>query len=124
MNDNRTLKRAYLDAPTRAGVFAIRHLPSGRLLVDGSPNAQAALNRHAFELRMKMHRNRDLQRDWSADGEAGFAFELLDVVKPNDDPAFDAVRELAGLVVLWREELAVAGPGYGLPARGPAPSCQ
>ena len=83
-NDKRALKRAYLEATDRAGVYAIRHLASGRVLVGGGLDAQAALNRHAFELRMKKHRSPDLQHDWNADGEAGFAFEVLDRIRKDD----------------------------------------
>lgn len=85
MVDKRALKREYLEAPTRAGVFAIRHVSSGRLLVDGSQDAQASLTRHAFELRLGRHRNRALQHDWNTDGNAGFVFEVLDLVKPSAD---------------------------------------
>lgn len=110
--DKRERKRQYLEAPTRAGVLAIRHLANGRVLVEGSNDAQAALNRHRFELRMGQHRNRELQRDWIAGGEAGFAFEVLDRVVPRDEPGFDLKRELETLVDLWRAELG-AGGAYG-----------
>jgi hypothetical protein len=120
MHDKRDLKRQYLEAPTRAGVLAIRHLPSGRLLVDGSPNAQAALNRHAFELRMGQHRNLAMQHDWNRDGEAGFSFDVLDVLTPSDDPAGDTRRELQALLSLWCEEMGVSLAGvYGQPVAGP-----
>jgi len=117
MNDKRTLKRQYREAGPRPGVYAIRHLASGRLLVDGSANPQAALNRHVFELRMKQHRQRALQADWDAGGEAVFVFEVLDVVAPRDEPGFDPARELQALVALWREELrAPADGGYAASA--------
>jgi hypothetical protein len=119
LEKKRELKRQYLEAPSRAGVLANRHLASGRVLVEGSANARAALNRHAFELRMRLHRNRDLQRDWDAAGEAGFAFEVLDLVVPREEPGFDAKRELEALVALWREELGVAGAAYAPPAPRP-----
>ena len=115
--DKRELKRQYLEAGPRPGVYAIRHPASGRLLVDGSVNPQAALNRHVFELRMKRHRNRALQRDWDEGGEAAFVFEVLDLVPASDDPAFDAKRELQALVDLWREEWrAPADGGYAASA--------
>src|SRR4051794_15434675 len=117
MPDKRELKRQYREAGPRPGVYAIRHLASGHVLVDGSANPLAALNRHRFELRMKQHRNRALQRDWNAGGEAGgeaaFAFDVLDRLKPllpaTDDPAYDPAldpaRELQALIGMWREEL-------------------
>jgi hypothetical protein len=114
--DKRALKREYLETRTRAGVYAIRHLASGRLLVAGSKDAQAALNRHLFELRMKMHRQRQLQRDWAEHGEAGFVFEVLDRVTPRDEADFDPGRELETLTAMWREQLGLGEAGdYAVP---------
>ena len=105
MTDKRELKRQYLDDRTRAGVYAIRGLASGRVLVAGSADAQGAMNRHRFELRMKMHRDPALQRDWNELGEAGLVFELLDTVELRDEPGFDLKAELDALAAMWREEL-------------------
>ena len=114
MTDKRALKRQYLDTRTHAGVYAIRNLRTGRTMVAGSPNVQGALNRHRFELRQGNHRDAQLQRDWNEHGEASFVFEVLDVVKPREDPAFDVARELRTLVELWRQEFACrAEAGYG-----------
>jgi hypothetical protein len=105
MTDRRAAKQQYLQTITRAGVYAIRNLVTGRALVAGSTNVQGALNRHLFELRQGTHRNRLLNQEWSLHGESSFNFEVLDTVKPNEDPAFDLARELADLVALWRDEI-------------------
>lgn len=113
MTDKRTLKRQYLDTTTRAGVYAIRNLATGRTLVDGSANAQGALNRHRFELRHGLHRNALLRQDWANHGETSFVFEVLDSVKPREDASFDPMRELETLLSLWREEIPCQGErGY------------
>jgi hypothetical protein len=104
--DKRELKRQYRENGAQAGVYVVRG-KSGRVVVAGSTDVNGALNRHRFELKMKMHRDPALQRDWAEHGEAGVEFEVLDVVEPRDDPAFDLKAELAALTALWREELAV-----------------
>jgi hypothetical protein len=109
MTDKRMLKQQYLDTTVRAGVYVIRNVISGRALVAGSTNAQGTLNRHQFELRQGMHRNALLRDDWLRHGEASFEFELLDMVKPGDDPGFDIQRELDDLVAMWRQEIACTG---------------
>jgi lysylphosphatidylglycerol synthetase-like protein (DUF2156 family) len=109
MTDKRLLKQQYLDANSRAGVYAIRNLLTDRMLVAGSMDVQGALNRHRFELRQGGHRNRLLRQDWSQHGEAGFVFEVLDMLEPRDDAAFDLVHELKQLVDLWRLETACRG---------------
>jgi hypothetical protein len=103
------LKQQYLETKTRAGVYAIRNLVTGRVLVAGSTDAQGSLNRHRFELRQGTHRNRLLSQDWSQHGESSFIFEVLDMVKPRDDAGFDVARELKELVDLWRQEMACQG---------------
>ena len=117
--DRQALKRGYRDVPTRAGVYAIRNLATGRALVAGSTDVQGALNRHRFELARGAHRNARLRRDWDDHGEASFVFEVLDRVKPRDEPGFDPERELEALVELWRAEVACDGDrGYGAPPGG------
>ena len=120
MTNNKTLKRQYLETKTRAGVYAIRNQITGRALVAGSTNVQGALNRHRFELQHGHHRNARLVQDWVEHGETSFFFEVIDMVKPSDDPAFNAAQELEMLVDLWRQEIPCLGElGYDEPRREP-----
>jgi hypothetical protein len=110
--DARALKQRYKEAKRAMGVYAIRNLVDGRILLGASPDVDGALNRHRFELDHKGHRDRELLRDWLRLGPQGFRFEIVDTVKLRDDPAFDAEAELAALLALWIEELDPAGTGY------------
>lgn len=113
MTNRKTLKRQYLETTTRAGVYAIRNQITGRALVAGSTNVQGTLNRHRFELQHGLHRNARLAQDWVAHGESNFLFDVLDMVKPSEDPAFNAAQELEMLVSLWRQEIPCLGElGY------------
>ena len=109
----RELRRSYKENPLTAGVYAVRNLVNGRLLVASSPNPEGALQRHRFELQLGGHRDRLLQQDWKQFGPGAFRFELLDRLKKNDDPAYDVDADLATLLALWQAELGVApGSGY------------
>jgi len=120
MTNRQTLKREYLETKTRSGVYAIRNKITGRALVAGSTNAQGTLNRHRFELQHGTHRNARLAQDWAAHGETSFLFEVLDRVKPNEDPAFNAAQELEMLIGLWRQEIPCVGElGYDEPRSKP-----
>jgi hypothetical protein len=120
MTNNRTLKRQYLETNSRAGVYAIRNQITGRALVAGSTNALSTLNRHRFELQHGQHRNVRLAQDWVEHGETSFLFEVLDMVKPSEDSAFNAAQELELLVSLWRQEIPCFGElGYGDPRSDP-----
>ncbi len=114
----RALVRQYKETGPVAGVYAIRNLPEGKLLVASAMNLAGALNRERFELRLRTHRNRALQADWDRLGDAAFVFEPLQELKRRDDPAFDPRAELADLLSLWREELLgdPEASGYRLPA--------
>ena len=120
MTNNQMLKRQYLETKSRAGVYAIRNQITGRALVAGSTNVQGTLNRHHFELRHGHHRNAKLEQDWVEHGEANFLFEVLDMVKPSEDPAFNVAQELEILVSMWRQEISCHGEfGYDEPRRSP-----
>ena len=120
MTNRKTLKRQYLETKSRAGVYTIRNQITGRALVAGSSNVQGTLNRHRFELQHGLHRNARLAQDWIEHGETNFLFDVLDIVKPSEDPAFNAERELEMLVGLWRQEIPCLGElGYGDPRSQP-----
>jgi len=120
MTNKKTLKRQYLETTTRAGVYAIRNQITGRALVAGSTNVQGTLNRNRFELQRGQHRNARLAQDWVEHGETNFLFDVVDVVKPSEDPAFNAARELEMLVSLWRQEIPCVGElGYDEPRGEP-----
>ena len=144
MNDKRILKNRYKQGFVPMGVFAIRNEFNQRVLLAESSNLDGAMNRHRFELTMRTHRNKALQADWLAHGAQAFSFEaqgLLDCphqpawrrrqtesatqrrIEQSEKPDFDYAAELAILVQIWRDELAVpAALSYNQPpARGPKP---
>ena len=105
MTNKKSLEQQYLETKTRAGVYAIRNQITGRALVAGSTHVQGTLKRHQFELRYGRHRNAKLVLNWVQHGDSNFLFEVLDMVNPSEDPAFNAAQELAMLVRLWRQEI-------------------
>lgn len=101
------LKKQYRETPPPMGIYVIRSLSSGRMIVEASTNVHAAMNRARFELDRKSYRDKQLQQDWLAFGPDNCRFEIIDLVKQRDAPAFDYKAELAGLLTMWREELGV-----------------
>lgn len=121
-----TPPRAYKGFSVRMGVYAVRHLPSGRVLLGRSAHLQGSLNRHRFELDLGKHPVQALQDDWRRDGPAAFAFEVLDALEPDPakGPSHDYGKDLEALEALWRQQLglperhAYAAPAEGGDARG------
>lgn len=98
------LVRQYKEAAPPVGVYAIRNLATNRAYVDGSLNVHGAMNRARFELQLGAHRNAQLMRDWVESGPANFRFEILQLAKQHEDPAYDYAAELQVMLELWREE--------------------
>jgi hypothetical protein len=108
------LRRRYKEEGRPMGVYAFRNAVNGKVLVGASLNLPGAQNSMRFQLKMGVHRNRELQADWNAHGEASFTWEVLDEleVEPGGDPRDD----LDTLERLWLNELRPWGErGYNRP---------
>lgn len=99
------LKRGYKDNPPLAGIFKITNKASGKVYIDKGLNVNGVMNRHEFQLRNGSHKNAQLQKDWNSLGAENFAFEVVDTLKPSDDPAFNMNNELAELEKVWVGEM-------------------
>ena len=108
------LKQAYKEKPPPMGVYAVRNRANGKVLVGSSLNLQGMLNRIRFELATGIHRTYPaLQEDWNRHGADSFAFEVLDVLPPQEEPGTDPKEELRVLESLWLERLRPYGEaGY------------
>jgi hypothetical protein len=114
--DKSALKAAYKQQIPDAGVFKIEHHVSGRLFVGSSMNLPGILNRYRAELRTGGCRIPALQEDWSADGEAQFSFEILEVLAPRKGETTVRPDDLKTCEALWLEELQPFGDrGYNRP---------
>jgi len=107
------LRRSYKETPRQAGIFQVKNSKTGKILLGSSTNLHGPLNRLRFELSMGNHDNSALQNDWNQFGPEAFSFEVLEAVKPSDDPAFCLEDELTLLEQIWLEKLRPFGePGY------------
>ena len=109
------LRRAYKETPRQAGIFQIKNLQTGKILLGSSTNLHGPLNKHRFMLSLGKHDNADLQSDWKQYGADAFTFEILEIVKPSEDPRFNLDDELTLLEQIWIEKLQPMGArGYNL----------
>lgn len=113
------LKRNYKEQPPPMGVFAIRNRANGKVFVGSSLNVNGALNRARFELTTGIHRTfPGLQEDWGRSGADAFSFEVLDVLKPSEEPSADPKEELKVLEALWLDRLGPnAVPAFNAPPK-------
>jgi group I intron endonuclease len=113
--DRKEAIRAYKEAPRPAGVFQIKNLVSGKVYLGSSLNLNGPINRAKFELKNRMNRIEQLQKDYDELGDEKFSFDILEVVTPKDDPDFNLEDELTLLEEIWIEKLQPFGEkGYNI----------
>jgi hypothetical protein len=79
----RQLVRDYKERKAPAGVFAVRCAASGQVWAGATRDVDAERNKLMFGLRTGAHQNKPMQAAWSAHGEAGLSYEVLERI---DDP--------------------------------------
>ncbi len=113
MKSKRDIKREYRERKKPAGVFQVKNIANGKVLLGSSLNLEGPLNAHQFLLTIGRHRNEALQRDWNQCGPDKFVFEILEVVKVKEDPDFNLSDELTLLEQIWLEKIQPFGErGY------------
>lgn len=102
--DRKAALAAYKEQKVQAGIFAVRHQPTGTVWVGSSPNLDKIQNRIWFSLRQGGHRGQSLQRAWNELGADDFTFEVVDRLEEEMDDYFRAA-ELKKRLAAWREKL-------------------
>jgi len=112
MNRRKELQEQAKEVKIEAGIYCIRNERNGKVFVDSTPNLKT-INGQKFMLQMGTHLNRQLQAEWKEYGEQAFTIEVLEVLKKEDNPYFDAKDALAKLLKRWMEQLEPYGDkGY------------
>ena len=107
--DRKALVRQYLKVPRPAGVYRVVNTRTGKLLLGSSSDLAGMLNRQRFQLENGLHPDKEIQADWNELGSGDFAFEMLDVLKPSDEPNYDPLEDLRALEEMWLEKLTSSG---------------
>jgi len=118
LKSRKELNREYKERMKPAGVYQVKNVANGKVLLGSSLNLEGPLNRHKFMLKIGSHPNKALQKDWDELGTEQFVFEILEEVQQRrDDPNFNLKDELTLLEMIWLEKLQPVGErGYNLNA--------
>jgi len=118
MKTRKEIHREYKERVKPSGVFQIKNIANGKVLLGSSLNLEGLLNRNRFMLRSNGHTNQELQKDWNELGPDQFIFEILETVQIRDDPHFNLKDELTLLEEIWLEKLQPFGArGYNSTAK-------
>ena len=113
MKSKKEMIREYKERRKPAGVFQVKNTANGKVLLGSSLNLEGSLNKHKFMLSIGQHRNKAMQEDWREYGPDKFVFEILEVVKVEDDENINLGDELTLLEQIWMEEIQPFGErGY------------
>jgi len=103
------LREQLAQHPPDAGVYAVRHRATGRVIVASAVNLAGARNRYDFAVSTGSLAALDgqLGGDIRAHGPEGLEFDVLEtvVVEPGT-PDAELRADLATLEALWREQLS------------------
>jgi hypothetical protein len=118
MKTRKEINREYKERVKPSGVFQVKNLSNGKVLLGSSLNLEGPLNKHRFMLKINSHPNKELQNDWNEMGPEQFTFEILETIQIKDDPNFNLKDELTLLEEIWLEKLQPFGErGYNPDAK-------
>ena len=104
--DRRELIKEYKSTHRPMGIVQVRNVKNGRVYLTPSANTPGTINSIRFQLRMGTFLpSPELAKDWKELGEDSFVIEVLDELKPVDDPGRDYQEDLKELEKMWREKL-------------------
>ena len=113
MKTRKEIHREYKERVKPSGVFQIKNMANGKVLLGSSLNLEGPLNKHRFMLKINGHPNKELQQDWNELGPDQFGFEILETVQTSDNPNFNLKDELTLLEEIWLEKIQPFGErGY------------
>ena len=107
MKTKKEFKDAYKQMQFPMGVYQVKNLVNGRVLIDNSVDMESKWNRHKMELKLGNHRIKELQHDWNKYGENHFEFEVLSELKKSEAETVDYNKELKMLQTMVLEELKI-----------------
>jgi len=105
MKNKKQIKREYKQKKPAVGVYQIRNLETGKVLIEGSTNLDTIWNRFTMELKYGFHRNKGLQKDWKKYGKESFEFTILSELEIDEEEGLDLYEEAKELKEMLLEEM-------------------
>ncbi|WP_338754541.1 GIY-YIG nuclease family protein [Bacillus sp. FJAT-52991] len=104
MDRKKQLKQMYKEITVEAGVYQIKNNENGKIFIGSTKNLKT-LNGLKLMLETDSHSNKELQEEWSQLGKNAFTFEVLEILKKQDDPYFNEKEALSEIEKKWLEQL-------------------
>ena len=113
MNRREVIKK-YKNSIQPMGIVQVRNIRNRPRVSHGKRQYPGTINSIRFQLKMgSFLPSPGLAQEWKEQGEQNFVVEVLDELKPVDDPAYDYRADLKALEAMWLEKLKPFGErGY------------
>jgi len=108
MDNKKELKMLYKEIKITGGIFQIKNLINQKIFIKSSKNLKT-MNGQQFQLEHGSHQNKKLQQEWNEFGKESFVFEILEVLKSNEDAFFNEKDALKKLEEKWLIQLQPFG---------------
>jgi len=102
----RDLVRDYKETRSRPGVYGLTCSATGETWVGNSRAIDTQVNNITFSLRHGSHRNRALQAAWTAHGEAGVVYAILEALDDEEMTGIGRDTWLKTRLAHWMQALA------------------
>lgn len=103
--DRKAALRAYKQRKPRPGIYAVRHIASGRTWPNSSPNLDTTKNGLWHCLEDGRHLDKSLQAEWNQRGPDAFEYVILETIEEEMCPL--VLKEtLKSLKAKWGNRLA------------------
>jgi hypothetical protein len=103
--DKKELKNLYKQHSPDMGIYAVKDKSGKIFFIEASENIQGSINSCKFQLNANMHKDKTLQELWNKTGENNFDFEILDILKRNENKKENYKEDLAILKQMRLEKI-------------------
>jgi hypothetical protein len=104
MMNRRDKIKEYKSTLRPMGIVQVRNVKNDRVYIAASMNTPGTMNSIRFQLKTGTFLpSPELAKDWKELGEQNFVIEVIDELKPVDDPDHDYQEDLKELERMWRE---------------------
>lgn len=111
--NRKEMTKQYKQTIQPMGIYQIKNSKNGKIFIGTAKDLRGKINSNKFQLQNGLHFNKEMQKDFNEIGEQGFSYNILDYLKPKDEPNVDYTEELNTLEDLWLEKLQpYNGKGY------------
>ncbi|WP_046213228.1 GIY-YIG nuclease family protein [Paenibacillus wulumuqiensis] len=114
MDRRKELQEQYKEMPIQAGIYEVRNIPEQKVWVTSTPNLRT-INGSLFSLELGSFIHRELQADWTRLGKDQFEVNVLEVLKPLENPYERMKDKLQEKEEEWTERLRSEGVHLYLP---------